>query len=255
MQSSSFRLLIPMPIKLPILLKFPAIAMTLIAALLSPPPAHAQIFTLAVIEWVEVEEAQPALAYSIGEPSEVSASESGSGVDATLAEYGPFRVVDQFTAEMHGVVTSAAPAQFAAMRAAFPLIRELRMVECPGSEDDEANLALARMVRAARIDTSVPAGGSVRSGAVELFLAGVRRKADSRAEFAVHSWRDDTGREAADLAEADPIHREYLDFYQDMGMAEDTARSFYALTNSVPFDGALYLAPLQLAQMGLLDVT
>lgn len=235
--------------------RFPIIVMLFVTAMLTAAPANAQLASLTTIEWQEVELSQPSLAYSIGDSGEPSDGESSGEEAAALAQYGPFRVVDRFTAEMHGVVTSAAPAQFTAMRAAFPLIRELRMVECPGSEDDEANLALARMVRAARIDTSVPAGGSVRSGAVELFLAGVRRQADSRAEFAVHSWRDDEGREASDLADTDPVHREYIDFYRDMGMAEDTARRFYALTNSVPFDEALYLAPLQLAQMGLLDVT
>jgi hypothetical protein len=188
---------------------------------------------------------------------------SGAGEDrdraeaigrAPLASFGPFRVVDSQTVEMHGVVDGSTPARFAAMYAAYPGLRTLRMIECPGSEDDEANLALARMVRAARIETVVPAGGSVRSGAVELFLAGVRRQADSRAEFAVHSWRDELGREADDLAQDDPIHREYLEFYREMGLSDDNAKQFSALTSSVSFDDALYLAPLQLAAMGMLDV-
>lgn len=209
--------------------------------------AHAQTVTLMVTESVEIAVENSAL-------SDDAAQDLPAQVRPALAQYGPFRVVDAFTAELHGLVGSESPAQFAAMRAAFPLIRELRMIECPGSEDDEANLALARMVRAARIDTSVPAGGSVRSGAVELFLAGVHRQADSRAEFAVHSWRDDLGREADDLAQSDPVHREYLDFYRDMGLSDDLAQQFYALTNSVPHDDALFLRPLHLAKMGLLDI-
>lgn len=171
-----------------------------------------------------------------------------------LASFGPFRVIDPTSAEMIGVIDSRTPGQFAAMLRAYPGMATLHMIECPGSEDDEANLRLARMLRQARIETVVPAGGSVRSGAVELFLAGVRRRADSRAEFAVHSWRDELGREARDLPENDPVHREYLDFYREMGLSEDSARRFYALTNSVSFDDAVYLAPLQLAAMGLLDM-
>ena len=190
---------------------------------------------------------------SSDEPTDDFADDSSLS-DAPLAVFGPFRVVAEDTAEMHGVVDGTTPAKFRAMRAAYPELRTLRMVECPGSEDDEANLALARMVRAARLETVVPPGGSVRSGAVELFLAGVRRQADSRAEFAVHSWRDELGREAVDLAEDDPIHREYLEFYREMGMSDDNARRFYALTSSVSFDDALYLAPLQLAALGMLDV-
>lgn len=171
-----------------------------------------------------------------------------------LAVFGPFRVTDPASADMVGLVDSGTPAQFAAMLRAYPGIATLRMIECPGSADDEANLRLARMLRRARIETVVPAGGSVRSGAVELFLAGVRRRADSHAEFAVHSWRDELGREARDLPATDPVHREYLDFYREMGLSEDSARRFYALTNSVSHDDAVYLAPLQMAAMGLLEM-
>lgn len=171
-----------------------------------------------------------------------------------LATFGPFRVTGADSADMIGVVGSDTPRQFAAMLKAYPGITTLRMIECPGSEDDEANLRLARMLRRARIETVVPAEGSVRSGAVELFLAGVRRRADSRAEFAVHSWRDDLGREARDLPASDPVHREYLDFYREMGLSDEDAQRFYALTNSVSHDDAVFLAPRQLAAMGLLDM-
>lgn len=180
--------------------------------------------------------------------------ETAPATQPALASFGPFRVTDLTSAEMLGVVDSRTPGQFAAMLKAFPAIATLRMIECPGSEDDEANLRLARMVRRAGIETVVPAGGSVRSGAVELFLAGVKRRADSHAEFAVHSWRDELGREARDLPEGDPVHREYIDFYREMGLSEDSAHRFYALTNSVPYDDAVYLAPLQLAAMGLLEM-
>ncbi|PXW76426.1 hypothetical protein C7451_105200 [Blastomonas natatoria] len=171
-----------------------------------------------------------------------------------LAAFGPFRVTGPATADMIGLVDSGTPDDFAAMLEAFPGIATLCMIECPGSEDDEANLKLARMLRKAGIETLVPAGGSVRSGAVELFLAGVKRRADSKAEFAVHSWRDELGREARDLPSDDPVHREYLDFYREMGLSEDSAARFYALTNSVSFDDAVMLAPLQLAAMGLLEM-
>jgi len=186
--------------------------------------------------------------------TEIAAPATEAQAKPALARFGPFRVTDPRSADMIGVVDSRTPDQFAAMLKAYPGIATLRMIECPGSDDDEANLRLARMVRHAGIETLVPAGGSVRSGAVELFLAGVRRRADSRAEFAVHSWRDDLGREAGDLPESDPVHREYIDFYREMGMSDDSARRFYALTNSVSFDDAVYLAPLQMAAMGLLDL-
>lgn len=164
------------------------------------------------------------------------------------AHFGPFTVVGGTTARMAGDVTSATPHQFAAMLAAHPGITRLDLVDCPGSLDEEANLTLARMVRRAGIATHVPAGGSVRSGAVELFLAGARRSAHPSAEFGVHSWRDQDGREAADFAADHPVHAEYLDFYREMGMDAARAQAFYAMTNATGFDQVRYLSRADIAR-------
>lgn len=157
------------------------------------------------------------------------------------ASYGPFSVIDAATVRMAGDVTSATPRQFAAMLAAFPGIKRLEMVDCPGSLDEEANLVLARAIRRQGMETVVPAGGSIRSGAVELWLAGVTRRAAPDAEFGVHSWADEYGREANDYPANDPVHAEYLGYYREMGMDAAKAREFYALTNATPFDEVRYL--------------
>ncbi|MGB3844337.1 MAG: alpha/beta hydrolase, partial [Sphingopyxis sp.] len=142
---------------------------------------------------------------------------------------------------MAGDVDSATPREFAAMLAAYPGLRRLEMVDCPGSLDEAANLTLARAIRRQGMETVVPAGGSVRSGAVELWLAGVKRSAAADAEFGVHSWADETGREARDYPASDPVHAEYLGYYREMGMDDASARAFYAMTNATPFDAVTYL--------------
>ena len=157
------------------------------------------------------------------------------------AHFGPFAVIDQTTVRMSGDVTSATPRQFAAMMAAFPALKRIEMIDCPGSLDEDANLALARAIRRAGMETVVPSGGSVRSGAVELWLAGVTRRAAPDAEFGVHSWADEYGREANDYPTNDPVHAEYLNYYREMGMDDGKARAFYALTNATPFDDVRYL--------------
>ena len=162
--------------------------------------------------------------------------------------FGPFTVVDGETARMAGSVTGATPRQFAAMLAAHPTLKRLELVDCPGSLDEEANLRLARMVRHAGLATHVPEGGSVRSGAVELFLAGVTRSAHPSAEFGVHSWRDEAGLEAGDYPADDPVHAEYLDYYREMGMDQDAARAFYALTNASGYDAMRYLTKADIAR-------
>ena len=157
------------------------------------------------------------------------------------ARFGPFAVVDGTTARMSGDVDDATPRQFAAMLAAFPGVRRLEMIDCPGSLDEEANLILARAIRRAGLETVVPSGGSVRSGAVELWLAGSTRRAAPDAEFGVHSWADEYGREAKDYPASDPVHAEYIGLYREMGMDDAHARAFYALTNATPFDQVRYL--------------
>lgn len=174
-------------------------------------------------------------------------------LQAALASFGPFTVVDGNRAELNGSIESETPAQFNAMLRAFPDIRQIDMLDCPGTGDDEANLRLARMVRKAGIATYVPSGGSVRSGGVELFLAGAKRSAAPEAEFAVHSWLDEDGMEPDDFAENDPVNREYVDYYHEMGMSPEKAKAFYALTNSVPHDDALYLKPRDIAAFIPLD--
>jgi hypothetical protein len=170
-----------------------------------------------------------------------------------IASFGPFHMVTPDRAELIGSIESETPAQFAALLRTFPTLKQIDMVECPGTGDDEANLKLARMVRRHGVMTYVPEGGSVRSGGVELFLAGIKRAAAPSAEFAVHSWRDEDGMEADDFAANDPVHLEYLAYYREMGMTDANARAFYAMTNSAPHDDALYLRARDIAQYVRLD--
>ena len=158
-----------------------------------------------------------------------------------IAAYGPFRVLDNGRAAVVDITDGNSPYHFEAMLAAHPGIVSLQLVEVPGTYDDRANLKLGRMIRERGIATRVPEGGSVRSGGVELYLAGATRSAHPRAQFAVHAWMDQDGMEAGDYAADAPQHRRYLDYYAEMGMDESEARDFYRMTNSVGFGEALWL--------------
>ncbi|WP_068070852.1 hypothetical protein [Novosphingobium lentum] len=172
---------------------------------------------------------------------------------ASIAKFGPFRVLDAGHAALVAETDSYSPADFAEMLQAWPGIRAIEMIDCPGTVDDTANLRLGRMIRAHGIDTDVPPGGSVRSGAVELFLAGAHRHAAADAQFAVHSWLDDAGKQATDFGASDPVNRAYLGYYREMGLAPDRAAAFYALTNSVPNSRALWLHKEDVARYAALD--
>eukprot|EP01037_Dinobryon_pediforme_P015038 gene15038-15177_t len=140
-----------------------------------------------------------------------------------LARFGPFVVIDRTHAALVDATDASSPARFAAMLRTWPTIRVLEMVDCPGTLDDTANLALGRMIRARAIATDVPPGGSVRSGAVELFLAGQSRHAAPDADFGVHAWEDDSGRGPADYPATAPANHAYLAYYQAMGMTPHAA--------------------------------
>lgn len=167
---------------------------------------------------------------------------------AARIDYGPFRVLGKGKVALFGMIDGRSPEQFAQLLRDHPDVGMLEMVEAPGTVDDHANFRLARMLRSKAIVTYVPANGSVRSGAVELFLAGARRIAHRDAEFAVHSWIDIYGREARDFSESDPVNRAYIDFYVEMGLGEGDAKRFYSMTNSVPHNDALWLETGDLAR-------
>ena len=201
-----------------------AFALALIA--LTGAPAAAQVVT--VTETTEV-------TYEVVDSgSERLVAAAPADVPRGVARFGPFRVLDPGRAALVDVTDEASPAQFQAMLRAYPGIALIEMIECPGTYDDRANLQLGRMIHARGISTHVPAGGSVRSGGVELFLAGKTRIADPGSEFAVHSWADEDGRESKDYAPDAPENRAYITYYEEMGLPEPQARAFYAMTNSVP---------------------
>ena len=160
---------------------------------------------------------------------------------ATVARFGPFRVLADGNAALVGATDNASPRDFARLLAAYPHTRTLELVEVPGTMDDVANLELGRMIRARGIATLVPKDGSVRSGGVELFLAGATHSAHPQAQFAVHAWMDDDGREATAYAPEAPEHRRYISYYTEMGMDAAQARAFYAMTNSASFHDARWM--------------
>lgn len=213
-----------------------------LAAMLAA-PAHAQVLSVETYmeQWDPAARQWVRIAPENAPKAERFLSARAAAKPPAIAAYGPFRVHDPKRASLVGVTGTATPEQFAAMLRDFPHIATLEMVECPGTEDDRANLKLGRMIRAAGIAAHVPAGGSVRSGAVELLLAGASRQIDDGAEFAVHAWRDDSGRQPQHFAADSPENRLYLDYYAEMGMSRAEARAFYAMTNSVAHDDAKWL--------------
>lgn len=158
-----------------------------------------------------------------------------------IRQFGPFIVLDSRRAVLSGVTDTSSPRHFANLLAAFPTISVLEMRDCPGTLDDVANLRLGRMIRANGITTFVPAHGSVRSGAVDLFIAGHARLASRSADFGVHAWQDQQGLGPRDFPMSAPSNKMYVDYYRQMGMQHPQAVRFYNLTNAVANDDVIWL--------------
>ena len=131
-----------------------------------------------------------------------------------IAQYGPFRVLDDRRVALVGETDASTPGYFRAMMRDFPALEQLDMVECPGTRDDRANLAVGRMIRAAGLVTHVPAIGSVRSGAVELFLAGPvidpqEPQTERRGNLTIYRSAGGTGKAWAPAALVHPGSSEY----------------------------------------------
>lgn len=220
----------------------------ILAALALPAPALADDMTTIAIEVIADEGSSPP-----GSERFVADASSGHSTVPAIAAFGPFRVIDANRAALMDVTDSASPRDFARLLQAYPQIRTLEMIECPGTSDDIANLRLGRMIHRAGIVTEVPEGGSVRSGAVELFLAGAKRIAAPGAEFAVHSWQDSDGLEPRDFPANDPVNRAYIAYYREMGMSQAQAEAFYAMTNAVPHDDARWMDAREFAAYAPLD--
>ncbi|WP_371229831.1 alpha/beta hydrolase [Roseovarius sp. 2305UL8-3] len=152
---------------------------------------------------------------------------------------------------LDGVIDTSTPEIVAGALRERPDIRVVTLRNIPGSDDDEANLELARMLRAAGVSTIIPPGGMVASGGTDLFLAGVTRVAAPDACIGVHSWAvsgffgSEQGR---DLPRDDPEHQLYLAYYREMGIHSD----FYWYTlNSADADHIHWMNASEINSFGL----
>jgi hypothetical protein len=206
-----------------------------------------------ILSLPQVAKASEASAYTIVDDSGFDTATPGTARPQVIAQFGPFMMVSATEAELNGATDEATPGQFRQMLIQYPALKRINMIDCAGTENDDANLEVARMIRRAGINTHVPADGSIRSGGVELFLAGAHRSYDKGAQFGVHSWIDEDGHQAGDVPADDPINQAYIKYYQEVGLPLQTARAFYAFTNQTAFDAIHYMTEQELAQFNLIN--
>ena len=172
----------------------------------------------------------------IGRAAGVGAALLASGA-AAADEPARFRAEGEF-AVMTGEIDESTPGAVRRLLARYPAVTLIVMAHVPGSDDDEANLEAARLIRAAGIDTYLPADGLVASGGTDFFLAGRTRFAEAGACLGVHSWSDSDGYEGASLPRDHPEHRIFLDYYAAMGVP---AAFYWYTLNAAPARGMAWM--------------
>lgn len=167
---------------------------------------------------------------------------------ACAEQYTPVSFVadgDQIIAS--GTIDETTLQSFLEVTSENPDAKTLVLQNIDGSVDDDANVVFSRVVRVKGFDTVVPSDGLVASGGTDLFLAGNQRVLGPGACVGVHSWSG-SGIVATDLAETDPEHGRYLDYFRDIGVEDD----FYWFTiAAAPADGMHWMTAAEADQFDL----
>ena len=149
--------------------------------------------------------------------------------DTNNDSYGIFTNQDDTTVTINGVIGSNTPNNWDSYIATYPDTKNVVMMNCPGSDDDEANLQAARKMRQANLSIHLPATAEIASGAVDLYLCGATRTRESGSRIGVHSWSDGTN-DATSFPVGHENHVPYIEYYKEMGFSQADAEAFYYFT-------------------------
>lgn len=173
--------------------------------------------------------------------------------EIATTDFGIFSAQDATTAIMNGVIGSNTPQEWDNFITANPSISKMIMKDCPGSDDDDANLQAARKIRDQGVAIHLPADAEIASGAVDLFLAGTTRTRENGSKIGVHSWADGDNNEATDFPVGHANHQPYIDYYKEMGFSTTDAEAFYYFTiNAAKAADIHWMTDVEIAKYKLL---
>lgn len=142
-------------------------------------------------------------------------------------------VIEGTVAKMNGVIGDGSLSDYNKMRADYPEVTEVVLVDVPGSANDDENVKVGKALHADKINTRLLANSEIASGGVDYFLAGATRRIENGARVGVHSWSDGTVSNASNLPRDHPSHQLYLDYYNEIDYG--SGKEFYFFTiNAAP---------------------
>lgn len=174
------------------------------------------------------------------------------GGQSNNGQFGIFRVIDDNTVEMNGDITSSTLNDFNSLIENYPNIETINLNQAPGSADDETNLLVSKRVYDLGIATHIVDNGEIASGAVDFFLAGVRRTKGENTKIGVHSWSNGS-QEATDFPVGHEEHQLYIDYYVSVGFTQQEAEDFYYFTiNAAPSADIHWMTEAEIEQYNVL---
>jgi hypothetical protein len=150
---------------------------------------------------------------------------------------------------MSGEIDSSTPNDLMRALNAHPDVEWIIMQNVPGSDDDDANLRAARIVRHQGLNTGVPRNGLIASGGTDFFLAGVERTVQRGACIGVHSWSDDDDpTPPTELPRNHVAHQMFLEYFRELGVPDE----FYWYTiEAAPAEGMHYMSEAEIQAFGM----
>ena len=169
-------------------------------------------------------------------------------------KFGIFKVLDDsVTAEMNGTIGKRTPKNFDKMIAKYPDIKLINMLNCPGSKDDEANLIVSKKMHDVGISFHLFSNSTIASGAVDMYVGGLKRTRESGGKIGVHSWGNGKNDPiATSYPVGDPVHLSYINYYTSVGFLQEDAEKFYYFTiNASPAENVHWMTDEEIKTYGL----
>lgn len=144
---------------------------------------------------------------------------------------------------LDGVINSSAYNAFKLLCEENPTIKQLNIVNCDGSINDDINLKLSKYIYDKGFDIHLNDNGLIASGGTDLFLAGHKRTLGKNTKVGVHSWGDSNQNiKATDFPKGHKFHLPYIEYYQSIGFTKQQAEDFYYFTiNSASADDIYWM--------------
>lgn len=175
--------------------------------------------------------------------------------DTEQKTFGIFQVQeDNTTVHMNGTIDRKTIQSFNQLKTAFPEAKQIVMLDCPGSNDDESNLRVAKEMHNLGYSFRLTPSSVIASGAVDMYVGGVKRTMESGAKIGVHSWGADPGEpKATSYPKGHEVHLQYIDYYTSVGFSQKQAEDFYYFTiHAAPAESIHWMTEAEVQQYNIL---